>query len=295
MSQLNQIDHYQQKCTGRKTHTDQYLSFESNHSLQHKRSVVRSLMDRAEKLTSKEEDKKTEVQHIKKVLKTNKYKPWSFNLPKKRSKQNNQENPPDPQIDNNNPQIPVDDNLPVNINNINIQGRTFRPRVMLPYIRETSEKLLHIYKQHGVDVCHKPFNKLRNFLVKPKDPIPDKDKCGVVYLGTCDSCKEQYVGETARSAETRIKDHFNPKKEPPTAIQEHLSIMKHKMTMKSFSLLTSEDKLFNRRIKESLFIKQYQPSLNRDGGYQLAAVYDEILSRDRVPPDGHVTRRVSSQ
>ena len=229
------------------------------------------------------------------MLKINKYKTWTFNLPKKKSKQNNLENPPAPQPDNNNPQFLFDENQPVNINNINIQGRTFRPRVILPYIRETSEKLLHIYKQHGVDVCHKPFNKLRNFLVKPKDPIPEKDKCGVVYLGTCDSCKEQYVGETARSAETRIKDHFNTKKEPPTAIQEHLSINKHKMTFKSFSLLTSEQKLFNRRIKESLYIKQFQPSLNRDGGHQLAAVYDEILSRDRDQPVGHVTSQVSSQ
>ena len=144
-------------------------------------------------------------------------------------------------------------------------------------------------------MCHKPFNKLRNFLVKPKDPIPDKDKRGVVYLGTCDSCQEQYVGETARSAETRIKDYFNPKKEPPIAIQEHLSINKHKMTFKSFSLLTSEQKLFNRRIKESLNIKKLNPSRNRDGGYHLAAVYKEILSRDRDPPEGHMTGQVSSQ
>jgi len=46
------------------THTEKYLQFNSQHPSQHKRSVARTLLDRAKNIPSTDEDRLSEVQHV---------------------------------------------------------------------------------------------------------------------------------------------------------------------------------------------------------------------------------------
>ena len=143
--------------------TDQYLNWDSNHHLEHKRSVVRTLLQRAENLITEEEDKNTEVDHIKKVLKANLiteeedkntevdhikkvlkangYKTWMFNTtqPMRRKE------------------------------NTTTETSRRQHAIGLHYISKLSEQIARIFKSYNIPVYHKPINTLRSLLVHPND------------------------------------------------------------------------------------------------------------------------------
>ncbi|XP_072016904.1 uncharacterized protein [Amphiura filiformis] len=60
------------------THTDQYLNFNSHHPLHQKLGVIRTLMDRKNRIITEESDKEAEDTTIKKALHTCGYPPWSI-------------------------------------------------------------------------------------------------------------------------------------------------------------------------------------------------------------------------
>lgn len=101
------------------------------------------------------------------------------------------------------------------------------------------------------------------------------------------------MGETARSVGTRFKEHSRTKG-TLTAVGEHTKLHQHNIGLDDVQVIAREDHFWKRKIREAIEIRVQQPTLNRDAGYELPAIYDDLLSHDR-PPGGHVTRRVSSQ
>ncbi len=137
------------------THTNQYLLFELHHPLQHKLSVVRTLMHRANTCITEEEDRTTEINNIKKSLRLCGYRDWVFNI----------------------------------AHPIVCQPRTFnntddkpnRGSVTITYVPRTSEAFRIIYSKRGISVHFKPTNTLPSMLVSPKDKDPPGKCCGTVY------------------------------------------------------------------------------------------------------------------
>ena len=61
------------------THTDQYLNFSSHHPIEHKLSVVRTLLERSLCLVTEIEDRKQEDFHVEEALRACRYPKWTFN------------------------------------------------------------------------------------------------------------------------------------------------------------------------------------------------------------------------
>ena len=228
------------------THTDQYLNFHSNHHLQHKRAVVNTLMLRAQTLVTESDDRTRETQHVKQALKMNNYPEWMLTIPHPKSTTEDTEEPQ---------------------NEKKIYAST-------PYIKGISERLQRAFKSHEVTLIHKPVNSLRSQLVRVKDTTVNLKKCGTVYQIHCEKCKKEYVGETARSLEIRVKEHQS---RSSSAIHEHCRLEGHSVDSNKIKVLSTEVNTFKRRIKEAIQIKLTKPALNRDNGYELAAIYDTIL------------------
>ena len=157
-----------------------------------------------------------------------------------------------------------------------------------------SEKLSRVFKRHGVNTYHKPTNTLRSQLVKPKDPTDKCKKCGVIYQIKCDNCEAIYIGETSRSLGLRIKEHQKTHTSIITAVGEHCKSRGHSISSENVKVLGSETDWLRRKIHESLEIHHHGPSLNREGGFELAAIYNTVWSRDDSI-QSHVTNEPSIQ
>ena len=239
------------------THTDQYLNWNSNHHLDHKRSVVRTLMNRVHTHVSDPEDQVKEKEHVKKVLSANGYADWALEVPNQSDKSLRATN--------------KEASQPANEN----QERT--PQIGLPYIQGLSEELQRIFKSHGVHTYHKPFNTIRSLLVNPKDKTDKKDKCGTIYNIPCSSCDDFYIGETKRKLGVRYNEHSKSDKE--SAVLEHIKKTGHSISMEDVTILASEPRDRARKIKEALEIYKRQPSLNNDQGLEINPVLLQLLKR----------------
>ena len=87
-------------------------------------------------------------------------------------------------------------------------------------------------------------------------------------------CDEEYIGESARNFAERFREHLKA----PFPIHDHSNISGHTVTIDNFSILGREDQKFMKTIKEALYIRVNNPSLNRNiGKYHLPHVLDEVL------------------
>ena len=233
------------------THTDQYLNFSSNHPIQHKRSVVRTLLHRAHNYVSEEHDRQREIHHVTRALKANGYEDWAISNPKPRK--------------------------PRDAGAID-QGP--KPTVGIPYVRNVSEELARAYHRHNVNTFMKPINTITSQLVKPKDRTPQERQSCVVYKINCDQDPSHfYIGETKWTLATRFAEHVKP--DNASGVSEHLQSTGHTVSLDKANILVKEEKWYPRKVKEAVQIKIQRPPLNRDQGLQLPPIYDNILIPER--------------
>ncbi len=167
---------------------------------------------------------------------------------------------------------------PENTNREHGGNRTKKHPVGLPYTKGLSEELQWIFKSHGVPTYHKPSCTLRQMLVYPKDKNKKEQQCGIVYEITCEDCKEKYVGETARTLGTRLKEHTTTKGQVTSATAEPMKDSGHRIKMDNVKVIGRENNNHRGKIKEAIQIYKRHPALKRNQGMEIPAITLKLLS-----------------
>ncbi|XP_072042917.1 uncharacterized protein [Amphiura filiformis] len=259
----------------KKTHTDQYLNFSSQHPLHQKIGVVRTLLDRMENIVTEEEDKQEEENKIRSALAQCGYPKWSIDKAKQ-------------QIQNKQTKVS---------RNSKDSADRCKGMVVIPYVQGVSERLQRSFKKYGISTAMKPHNTLKRLLVHPKDKIDSSQSCDCVYEIPCQTCNKSYIGETGRKFQTRLNEHRKDtekikdvkytrakRKESVTeqhksAITDHVAQENHVIDWQGAKILEKDSNKHTRWIREALWIrKRGQETLNRDEGvYSLNHIYDPLL------------------
>ena len=86
---------------------------------------------------------------------------------------------------------------------------------------------------------------------------------------------EEYIGETSRALEETFREHLKQ----PSLIYVHMQQTGHNSALDNFSILGREDQGLTRAIKEAIYIRVNNPSLNRHiGKFNLNHIWDRVLN-----------------
>ena len=243
------------------THTDLYLQWDSHHTISSKYSVAGTLYHRAKTICSDPQLQKKEEDHLCQALQKCRYPMWDINRARIKS-----QNPSRNKNRNNNNQPGQKTNINKNI------------YMVVPYQQGLSERVKNTCQKYGIQVHFKGGQTIKDLLMGPKDKDPITNKSGVIYRYKCseDGCEEEYIRESSRTFAESFKEH----QKSPSPMHNHGNISGHTVTINNFTIIGREDQILLRAIKEALFIRVNDPSLNRNiGKYHLPHIWDEVLHK----------------
>ena len=233
------------------THTDLYLHWDTYHHLSAKYSVINTLRHRAKTVCTTKQLLEKEEDHLYNALRRCEYPLWAWNRTniKKKQKNNNQGT-----------------------------SNTKKSYIVVPYMKGLGETCKNICRRYGVEVYFRGGSTIRDLLVHPKDKDTILKKSGVIYKYSCGrvDCGEEYIGESGRTFGERYREHMRT----PSPIMDHQNTTGHEVSLDNFTIVGREENNIARNIKEAIFIRVNDPSLNRNiGKFQLSHIWDEVLAR----------------
>ena len=179
------------------THTDQYLQWDSHHSLSAKYGVIGTLTHRAKIVCTTPELLQKELTHLRNAMGKCNYPPRAINKVQNKTLNSNQVDQGNIQHNtNNNNQPQVNNNQDASTTTTSLGPINTKSQVVIPYVKGTAKSFKHICGKCGIKVHFKGNTTIKQILMKPKDQDPMDRKSVVIYSYQCNyiTCNEEYMG-----------------------------------------------------------------------------------------------------
>ena len=101
------------------------------------------------------------------------------------------------------------------------------------------------------------------------------NQSGAIYWYQCGDlgCDDEYIEETSRTLGERYKEHLKA----PSPIHHHSNQSGHPTSHNNFQIIGREGHNLARNIKESIFIRVNNPTLNNNiGKFNLPYIWDRV-------------------
>ena len=93
--------------------------------------------------------------------------------------------------------------------------------------------------------------------------------------------QEYYIGETEQPVKKRMYQHRKAAREgTSSAVYNHLHHTDHHFSDSNVEIISREKNWFDRGVKEAVFVKSDNPSLNKHGGvrHKLSSAWDSTIA-----------------
>ena len=167
----------------KKTHSNRYLHFKSNHPKSVKISTIKTLRHRAHDYCSSDELLQNELDHLLETFIMNGY-------PADLTYSILHDTPETKMLD-------EDDDKEMDTT----------PTLRIPYLPQLGNQIKRDLKRIGIDVVFTKQRTLGDMLVQRRPKLSKWDQKGVVYSIPCHECKMIYIGQTKRKLGSRIDEH----------------------------------------------------------------------------------------
>nr|XP_022900968.1 uncharacterized protein LOC111414042 [Onthophagus taurus] len=233
----------------KKTHTKRYLQASFHHHSQQKRSVIKALFQRAEKICDKENLRKEE-RFPEDVLQKNGYTMRDIQQATKSGKQKD---------------------VSVSTTQAGI--------ICLPYVSVMTERIARCLKKNDIVLLYDTVSKIQNALPIAKHKLTPLKEAGEYRL-SC-SCGKYYVGQTGRNIECRIKEHGRD-----IRLSRTQQSAGHTIEFDKTKVLARNGHYFQRLTREATEIHRHGNNMNRGDGSKLSRTWKMLMNSTKPSPPG---------